>query len=142
VLHELGGGSGSIRLSSDCHRRQTLRHSFDSADQKASIHMIRAWSQGNQLVLGQLTTEAKSNEITAIPRLLELLDSKGAIVTVDAMGCQKTIAEKIVDEGGDYILQVKDNQTSLHQDLQLLFAEGMRKDCLEWTITVEEMTER
>jgi predicted transposase YbfD/YdcC len=109
---------------------KTLRHSFDSASQKAPIHMISAWSQANQVVLGQLTTEAKSNEITAIPQLLELLDLKGAIVTVDAMGCQKAIAEKIVDQGGDYILQVKDNQLSLHQDLQLLFAEGMREDCL------------
>jgi predicted transposase YbfD/YdcC len=109
---------------------KTLRHSFNSADQKAAIHMISAWSQANQVVLGQLATEAKSNEITAIPQLLELLDLKGAIVTVDAMGCQKAIAEKIVDQGGDYILQVKDNQLSLHQDLQLLFAEGMRKDCL------------
>lgn len=109
---------------------KTLRHSFDTADQKAAIHMISAWSQANQLVLGQLTTEAKSNEITAIPELLKLLDLKGAVVTVDAMGCQKAIAEKIIDQGGDYILQVKDNQPSLHQDLQLLFAEGMRKDCL------------
>ncbi len=109
---------------------KTLRHSFDHASEKAAIHMISAWSQANQLVLGQLTTEAKSNEITAIPQLLELLDLKGAVVTTDAMGCQKTIAAKIVDQGGDYLLQVKDNHPLLHEDLQLLFAEGMRKDCL------------
>ncbi len=107
---------------------KTLRHSFDRASEKAAIHMIRAFSQANQLVLGQLATKAKSNEITAIPRLLELLDLKGAVVTADAMGCQKAIAAKIVDQGGDYLLQVKDNHPSLHEDLQLLFAEGMRKD--------------
>jgi len=107
---------------------KTLRPSFDAADKKAAIHMISAWSQENQLVLGQLATEAKSNEITAIPELLELLDLTRAVVTVDARGCQKSIAEKIVDQGGDYLLQVKGNQPSLHQDLELLFAEGMRKD--------------
>ncbi len=109
---------------------KTLRHSFDRASEKTAIHMISAFSQANQLVLGQLATEAKSNEITAIPQLLELLDLKGAVVTTDAMGCQKAIAAKIVDRGGDYLLQVKDNHPSLHEDLQLLFAEGMRKDCL------------
>jgi len=108
---------------------KALRHSFDTADQKAAIHMISAWSQENQLVLGQLATQAKSNEITAIPELLELLDLQGAVVTADAMNCQKSIAEKIVDQGGDYLLQVKSNQPSLHQDLELLFAEGMRTDC-------------
>jgi len=108
---------------------KTLRHSFDTADQKAAIHMISAWSQENQLVLGQLATEAKSNEITAIPELLDLLDLKGTVVTTDALNCQKSIAEKIVDQGGDYLLQVKGNQPSLHQDLELLFAEGMRADC-------------
>lgn len=109
---------------------KTLRHSFDRADGKAAIHMISAWSQENQLVLGQLTTEAKSNEITAIPELLKLLDLKGAVVTIDAMGCQKTIAETVVDQGGNYLLQVKDNHPTLRADLELLFAEGMRKDCL------------
>jgi predicted transposase YbfD/YdcC len=109
---------------------KTLRRSFDQADGKAAIHMISAWSQENQLVLGQLTTEAKSNEITAIPELLKLLDLQGAVVTIDAMGCQKTIAQKVVDQGGDYILQVKDNHPTLRADLELLFAEAMRKDCL------------
>jgi predicted transposase YbfD/YdcC len=92
--------------------------------------MSSAWAQENQRVLGQLTTEAKSNEITAIPELLELLDLHGAVVTIDAMGGQKTIAEKVVAQGGDYILQVKDNHPTLRADLELLFAEGMRSDCL------------
>jgi predicted transposase YbfD/YdcC len=109
---------------------KTLRRSFDRADQKAAIHMISAFSQTNQLVLGQLATAAKSNEITAIPALLKLLDLQGTMVTADAMGCQKTIAKEIVDQGGDYLLQVKDNHPSLHEQLQLLFAEGMRQDCL------------
>jgi predicted transposase YbfD/YdcC len=109
---------------------KTLRRSFDTASGKAAIHMVSAWATANHISLGQLTTEAKSNEITAIPALLELLDLKGAVVTIDAMGCQKAIAETIVDGGGDYILQVKDNHPSLRADLELLFAEGMRTDCL------------
>ena len=117
---------------------KTLRHSFDRASEKAAIHMVSAFSQANQLVLGQLATEAKSNEITAIPQLLELLDLKGAVVTADAMGCQKAIAAKVVARGGDYLLQVKDNHPSLHEELQLLFAEGMRKDCLGVTYEFTE----
>lgn len=76
-----------------------------------------------------MATEAKSNEITAIPKLLKLLDLKGAVVTIDAMGCQKKIAQTIIDGGGDYILQVKDNQPALHESLKLLFAQGLRNDC-------------
>ena len=108
---------------------KTLRRSFDSASGKQAIHMISAWCQENHLVLGQLATEAKSNEITAIPKLLKLLDLKGAVVTIDAMGCQKKIARTIIDGGGDYILQVKENQHALHESLKLLFAQGLRDDC-------------
>ncbi len=108
---------------------KTLRRSFDSASGKAAIHMISAWCQENHLVLGQLATEAKSNEITAIPKLLQLLDLQGTVVTIDAMGCQQKIAKAIVDGGGDYILQVKENQHALHESLKLLFAEGLRGDC-------------
>lgn len=108
---------------------KTLRSSFDHAHEKSAIHMISAWCQENHLVLGQLTTDAKSNEITAIPELLELLDIKGAVVTLDAMGCQKKIAQKIVDSEADYILQVKDNHPTLHADLILLFEEGQGQDC-------------
>ena len=108
---------------------KTLRRSFDKAAGKEAIHMISAWCHQNHLVLGQLATDMKSNEITAIPKLLELLDLQGAVVSIDAMGCQKTIAKAIVDGGGDYLLQVKENQHALHESLQLLFAEGMRDDC-------------
>jgi predicted transposase YbfD/YdcC len=103
---------------------KTLRRSFDAADRKAAIHMVNAWSTANALTLGQLATDAKSNEITAIPKLLELLDLRGAVVTIDAMGCQKDIAEKIVAGGGDYLLQVKANHRTLHDELKLLFDEA------------------
>jgi len=103
---------------------KTLRRSFDRADRKAAIHLVNAWCGVNRLVLGQLATDAKSNEITAIPKLLELLDLKGAIVTIDAMGCQKQIAQKIIDGGGDYLLQVKANQPTLHDEVKLLFDEA------------------
>ena len=96
---------------------KTLRHSFDHASNKAAIHMISAWSSANGLVFGQLATEAKSNEITAIPKLLELLDLRGAIISIDAMGCQKDIARKIVDNGGDYIFSLKGNQSTMHEEV-------------------------
>lgn len=91
---------------------KTLRHSYDKADERAAIHMVSAWCETNRLVLGQLATEEKSNEITAIPRLLKMLDLRGAVVTIDAMGCQKAIAKEIVNQGADYILQVKRTQQS------------------------------
>jgi predicted transposase YbfD/YdcC len=108
---------------------KTLRRSFDSASDKQAIHMVSAWCRENHLVLGQLATEAKSNEITAVPKLLELLDLDGAVISIDAMGCQKEIARTVVEGKGDYLLQVKDNQPALHADLKLLFAEGLTGDC-------------
>jgi len=104
---------------------KTLRQSFDSASSKAAIHMISVWSSKAEMVLGQRTTDAKSNEIPAIPKLLELITLQGAVVTIDAIGCQRTIAEKIVAGGGDYLLAVKDNQPTLHEDLKLLFDEAI-----------------
>ncbi len=102
---------------------KTVRRSFDKAGKKAAIHMVSAWCEMNQMVLGQLATEAKSNEITAIPRLLEMLDIAGAVVTIDAMGCQKTIARKIVERDANYVLQVKKNQPSLHDLVEETFDE-------------------
>jgi predicted transposase YbfD/YdcC len=102
---------------------KTLRGSFDSSDSRMAIHMVSAWCEENQLVLGQLATEEKSNEITAIPRLLEMLDIQGAVVTIDAMGCQKAIAGEIVSGGGDYVLAVKENQPALHDMVTGIFAE-------------------
>lgn len=100
---------------------KTLRRSFDKFLGKKAIHMISAWSSANQLVLAQLKVEDKSNEITAIPELLALLDLKGAVVSIDAMGCQKDIAEKIIDQGGAYLLGLKGNQSGTEQQVEMLF---------------------
>lgn len=96
---------------------KTLRRSFDRALSKNALHLVSAWSVENHLSLGQIAVREKSNEITAIPELLELLELHGAIVTIDAMGCQKEIAQQIVDTGGDYVLAVKDNHPKLHAAL-------------------------
>jgi len=88
---------------------KTLRRSFDRGDGRGPIHMISAWAAGQRLVLGQLAVGAKENEITAIPELLALLNLEGAIVTIDAIGCQKKIAATIRDRGADYLLALKDN---------------------------------
>jgi len=104
---------------------KTLRRSFDRAGEKSAIHMISAWCRSNQLVLGQLATEEKENEITALPKLLKLLDLRGAVVTIDAMGCQKKIAQQIVEQGGDYILQVKSNQGRMFEQLKLCLDEAI-----------------
>jgi predicted transposase YbfD/YdcC len=102
---------------------KTVRHSYDGASGKAAIHMVSAWAASNHLVLGQTKVEAKSNEITAIPELLELIDVAGGIVTIDAMGTQQEIAAEIVAQGADYMLAVKGNQPHLYQDTVKLFAE-------------------
>jgi predicted transposase YbfD/YdcC len=97
---------------------KTLRHSGNAAKGWKPLHIVSAWATDCQLSLGQVTVDEKSNEITAIPRLLELLDLHGALVTIDAMGCQKEIAQQIVDGGGDYLLVVKDNHPHLLADIQ------------------------
>lgn len=100
---------------------KTLRRSFDSAAAQNPLHLVSAWATEARLVLGQVAVAAKSNEITAIPLLLELLDLRGCIVTIDAMGCQTEIAAAIRDRGADYVLAVKDNQPTLHQAVQQAF---------------------
>jgi predicted transposase YbfD/YdcC len=100
-----------------------LRRSHDHGRGKAAIHMVSAWACANRLVLGQVKTDEKSNEITAIPELLRMLELKGSIVTIDAMGCQTAIAEQIIAQGGDYVLALKGNQSSLHDDVQTFFAD-------------------
>ena len=100
---------------------KTLRRSYDRRSAKAAIHMISAWAAQNRVVLGQLKTEEKSNEITAIPALLKVLEVQGCIVTIDAMGCQKAIAQQIVDQGGDYVLALKRNQGTLYAEVKQLF---------------------
>jgi len=93
---------------------KTVRRSFKHAGEHSFVHMVSAWSRANHVVLGQVRTEDKSNEVTAIPALLELLSIKGALVTIDAAGTQTAIAKQIVDQGGDYFLAVKGNQQKLH----------------------------
>lgn len=98
-----------------------LRRSLDTSSGKAAIFMVSAWSSRNQLVLGQQRVDDKSNEITAIPKLLLQLDIAGSVVTLDAMGCQTKIAEKIIDSKADYVLSLKGNQSDLHDDVRCLF---------------------
>jgi predicted transposase YbfD/YdcC len=101
---------------------KALRDSLDRRHGKAALHLVSAWAAENHLTLGQVATDAKSNEITAIPRLLELLDLAGALVTIDAMGCQKDIAAQIQQQGADYVLAVKENQPRLLEDIQAAVA--------------------
>ncbi len=116
----LAGATGQRLVAFD---GKTLRRSFDKANGKSAIHMVSAWCETNQIVLGQLATDAKSNEIEAIPRLLEMVDVRDAVVTIDAMGCQKAIARKIVEREGHYVLQVKKNHPILHDRLKETFDE-------------------
>ena len=120
---------------------KTIRRSLDTANSKAAIHMVNAWCQANQMVLGQVATDAKSNEITAIPKLLALLDIRGAVVTIDAAGCQKKIAQQIVDQGGHYVLQLKGNQGSLHKETVLLFDQCLTDDCRGVSYTTAATTD-
>jgi predicted transposase YbfD/YdcC len=96
---------------------KVLRRSFDRASGKSPLHMVSAWGCEQRLVLAQIATDAKSNEITAVPKLLEMLSLKGTIVTADALNCQRAIAQQIVDQGGDYALALKGNQGTLHDDV-------------------------
>jgi predicted transposase YbfD/YdcC len=114
--------SGSVSIDG-----KTLRRSIDSASKKAAIHLVSAWASEHNLVFGQLATDAKSNEITAIPKLLELLDIKGNTVTIDAAGCQKNIAKLIIDKGGDYNIALKGNQPTLEADVTKVFEDAKKE---------------
>lgn len=107
---------------------KTLRGSFDTAAGRNPLHLVSAWSTAARLTLGQIAVDSKSNEITAIPLLLELLDLKGTTVTIDAMGCQKEIAAKIVDGGGDFVLALKGNHEHLYQAVMDEFAAAVEAD--------------
>lgn len=104
---------------------KTQRGSARRTVGQSPLHMVSAWAVKNHLTLGQVATDAKSNEITAIPELLKLLDLEGAVVTIDAMGCQKDIAAGIVQKGGEYVLAVKENQPHLYEDIQQAFEEAL-----------------
>ncbi len=101
---------------------KTLRSSYNREDRQSAIHMVSAFATANGVVMGQIKTDSKSNEITAIPELLNLLDIKGCLITIDAMGCQKAIANTIVNKGADYLLAVKGNQKKLYDAIKLAFS--------------------
>ena len=122
AIHEATGGK-LIAIDG-----KALRRSFARKSRKAMLHLVTAWSSENGLTLGQVACQEKSNEITAIPELLKLLSLKGCTVTIDAMGCQKDIAEQIRERNGHYVLALKGNQSGLQEDMQALFEEGMEKD--------------
>jgi predicted transposase YbfD/YdcC len=107
---------------------KTLRRSFDAASSKSAIHMVSAWATANCISLGQVVVDEKSNEITAIPKLLEILVLSGCLVTIDAMGCQTEIAEKIIAADADYVLAVKGNQPTLHNGIVKFFLDHLEDD--------------
>jgi predicted transposase YbfD/YdcC len=106
---------------------KTLRRSFDTTSNKAAIHLVSAWACEQNLVLGQRKVDDKSNEITAIPELLALLTIKGAIVTIDAMGCQRKICQQIIDQEAEYVIGLKGNQGRLRKDVELFFDEHIAR---------------
>jgi len=108
---------------------KTLRRSHNKAIGKRAIHMVSAWASSASLVLGQVKVDDKSNEITAIPKLLDMLTISGCIVTIDAMGCQKAIAAKIIDNDADYVLALKGNQSGLFEDVKDVFSCVDFQDC-------------
>jgi predicted transposase YbfD/YdcC len=124
-MHAVVGASDGKLIAID---GKTLRRSFDTAKGKSAIHLVSAWASENHLLLGQEAVADKSNEITAIPALLKLLDLQGALVTIDAMGCQKRITEEIIAGGADYVLAVKENQPTLHKDVQRVFMDALEDD--------------
>ena len=121
---------------------KTLRRSFDAASSKSAIHMVSAWATTNLITLGQVVVDAKSNEITAIPKLLQMLELSGALVTIDAMGCQTEIARTIIDAGADYVLAVKQNQPTLHDGIAEFFDEQLEDDFAEVNVSRHETNER
>ena len=107
---------------------KTLRRSHDRRNGLKALHMVSAWASDQGITLGQIATDEKSNEITAIPELLDRLDLEKAIVTIDAAGCQKSIAKKIIDGGGDYVLALKANQETLYESIQDYFDTQVERD--------------
>jgi predicted transposase YbfD/YdcC len=116
---------------------KTARRSGRKGDAKASIHMVSAFAARQRLVLGQVKVAEKSNEIIAIPKLLDMLAIEGAIVTIDAMGCQREIAQKVIDKKADYVLALKGNQGSLREDVELFVAEQKVKGFIDTRISQE-----
>jgi predicted transposase YbfD/YdcC len=106
---------------------KVLRRSFDTASGKSALHMVSAWGCELRMVLGQIATDVKSNEITAVPKLLKMLSLKDTVVTVDALNRQRAIAQQIIDQGGDYALALKGNQATLYRDVSLFLDDPGRE---------------
>lgn len=121
---------------------KTLRRSYQEGGAKAPIHMISAWSCRQNLVLGQAKVSQKSNEIMAIPQLLDALTIKGAVVTIDAMGCQKEIAAKIIDKEADYVLALKGNQGRLRDDVEAFFVEQTERRFADSAVSRHQTVEK
>ena len=122
ALHDISGGQ-IIAIDG-----KTLRRSFDKASSKSAIHMVSAWATANHISLGQVVVDAKSNEITAIPQLLQMLDLAGSLVSIDAMGCQTAIARRIVGGKAVYCLAAKGNQPALFNCLVTFFHDHLEAD--------------
>jgi predicted transposase YbfD/YdcC len=103
---------------------KTLRRSFDTATGLRALHVLNAWSNANDFCVGQMKVAGKSNEITAMPKLIKLMNIEGSVITADALHCQKEIASEIIEQGGDYVLALKSNQPSLHEDVKLFFEDA------------------
>ena len=140
LLRWLHGCAGPLDLGHIAIDGKTLRGSGGQG--LGALHLVSAWATAAQLSLGQVAVDTKSNEITAIPLLLRLLDLRGALVTIDAMGCQKQIAQDIVAGGGDYVLPVKDNQKGLADDLLATFLAAAAADFAGYEHDVYETEER
>src|SRR4051812_43129902 len=136
ALHEVSGGQ-VVAIDG-----KTLRRSYDKASGKSAIHMVSAWATANHISLGQVVVDAKSNEITAIPKLLEILELSGSLVTIDAMGCQVEIAEKIVACKADYVLAVKGNQPTLHAGIEAFFLDHLEDDFARGSVGRHEEKEK
>ncbi len=136
TLHELTDGQ-VIAIDG-----KTLRGSYDKRSSKAAIHMVSAWATANHITLGQVVVDEKSNEITAIPKLLEILEISGCLVTIDAMGCQVAIAQAILDEDAEYILAVKGNQPTLYNGINGFFLDNMEDDFARVNVSRHETNEK
>jgi len=117
---------------------KTVRRSYQERGRKAAIHMVSAFAARQRLVLGQVKVSEKSKEIVAIPRLLDMLSIDGAIVTIDAMGCQRGIAQKIIDKKADYVLALKGNQGTLREDVEVFAAEQKANGFRDTTISRDQ----
>ena len=136
ALHEISSGQ-VVAIDG-----KTLRGSFDKASGKSAIHMVSAWATANHISLGQVVVDAKSNEITAIPKLLEILEISGSVVTIDAMGCQAAIAEAIVAKEADFVLAVKENQPTLYAGIEAHFLDHLEDDFARVKVGRHETEER